>query len=187
MTVHRIVLLTSVPLLACGLALVSACSSNSGGGGASGCPDNPFSTNGIDFVKIDRATACARYVAALTSKAESLHCTLSPVPECPAVLDAFEANLKNANPDVCIDSYSAGAIANCECRIATYSSCGDFATKACELGVIPPADGHKCPADGGVDTGNDARLLDTSAADSPPDADADAGADASDGDAGDGG
>ncbi|GAC1353832.1 MAG: hypothetical protein NVSMB47_06940 [Polyangiales bacterium] len=180
MTLHRFALFASVPLLAGGLALVSACSSSSsdgggGGTGPSGCPSNPFATNGLDLVKTDRTSACARYVAALKTRAEALHCALNPIPECPTVLDDFETNLKKANPDVCIEGYSAGSIANCECRVASYTACGDFASKPCELGVLQPADGHKCPADGGVDTGGDANLPDTSAADSAPEGGSDAG------------
>lgn len=148
-----------------GLLVLDACSSSAAPTdsyvGPSGCPADPFAVDGLDKVKTDRLTVCNRYVAALKAKADSLHCSLTPVPECPKAIDDFEALLRGSDPTICIDNYSAGAIANCECRIAAYTSCKDFddhgdpdagrPAKVCRIGVFPDDPSKKCSADAGVD------------------------------------
>jgi hypothetical protein len=142
-------------------AAAPACSSSDDGttssGLPAGCPADPFATNGASSKQIDRATACARYVTALTAKADALKVALTPVPTCPQALDDFEAKLKAdpKNADLCIAGYDDGTIFDCECRVASYTSSSDFQNRPCVLGVIPDPS-HKCPADAGVDSGADA-------------------------------
>jgi hypothetical protein len=184
--IPRVVFVVAVASAAGGLLLLSACSSSSTSNDTqptpscndpssptdlSKCPSDPFAVNGANgSTKISKCAACDRYVAALMAKAEQLHCTLSPTPKCPDVLDQFEAQLKAKQPDLCIDSYIGETLSNCECRVNTYTSCEDFAapdagadsgpSRNCTIGVF------QCGSDAG---GGDA-LPDTSAFD-----DADAG------------
>ena len=176
MTLRRIALASTLPaLVALLLGGAQACSSSEDAPakpGPGSCPANPFGTDGLDGVKITKAAACARYVAALQAKAESMKppCSLTPVPKCPDVLDRFEESAKATHPGLCVDGYSEGALANCECRIATYASCGDFSAKPCLLGILPKPPGETCGDDAGADGGSD--TFDTSPLDDAPAADA---------------
>lgn len=170
MTSRRLAFFASAPLAGL-LVGIAACSSSSSSPstttGPSSCPADPFSTTGADTVDVDRSSLCQRYVAALLAKAETLKCTIAPTPTCPATIDTFDRAWRAAYPGKCIDGYSAGALANCECRIAAYTSCDDFGKKPCQIFVISNPS-ETCDGDGGVDSGSDA-LPDTSAMDSPAD------------------
>lgn len=179
MTLRRLALASTLPaVLAMTIALfggAQACSSSSSEApAASGtCGGDPFATAGLDTVKITKAEACARFVAALQKKADSIKpapCDLKPVPKCPDVLDKFEADTRAIHPGLCIDGYSNGALTNCECRISTYTTCHDFEAKGCILGIIPKPGGATCESDAGTDSGSDA--FDTSPMDDAPAADA---------------
>jgi len=175
MTLHRFILLASAPLVLIGSVVVAACSSSStapsgNNGLPPGCPADPFATNGLDQNKMSRDDFCARYVKAITDKAAAVPCTLAQPPTCPKVMDDFEK--ASVPPGTCVIGYSQGTIANCECRIASYTTCGDFSAKPCEFGVLYDPSGAACAdagTDGGADSSSDA-LPDTSAFD-----DADAG------------
>lgn len=170
----------AAPLVA-GLAALSACSTSStssppSSGGDTGatptsCSGNELTTlgdAGVTGKPISRDQACARYIAALNAKAESLRCALSPVPQCPQVLDDFEARLRAANAtlkDRCFPTYDEGTIANCECRVSEYTTCADF-LNSCTLQAIPDPDAtHKCSGDAGSDGGDDSSPTDAPALD----------------------
>jgi hypothetical protein len=110
-------------------------------------PADPFTTPdaGQSGTLIDRDAACARYAAALRSKATALGCQLTPSPECPGVIDAFEANAGVAGG---CPLYDEGTVRNCEARIGTYAECADFAAKPCFL-VLQPQASCGAPADAG--------------------------------------
>jgi len=169
MTSHRFALVLAAPVALAGLITMAACSSSSGGDtgpgtGPSGCPADPFGTTGLDTVKTDRLTFCNGYVSAITTKATALGCALQTTPTCPKVMDDFEATL--SVPACQVVGYSQGTLTNCECRIAAYTTCDDFASKPCVFGAL--VDSSACGSDSGVDGSEDA-LPDTSAADSPTD------------------
>ncbi len=157
MSKTRRLALFGLPVALFSLGVLDACSSSSTADtpdtGPIGCPPDPFVVDGIDKIKTDRLAACNRYVAALNAKAEALHCGFITPPTCPKVIEDFEASFRAGYPGVCIDGYSVGSLANCECRIATYTSCADFsaAGKLCKLAVIQDDVTKKCEADAGAD------------------------------------
>jgi hypothetical protein len=170
MTSHRFALVASAPIALAVLAGAAACSSSSsatgGPGLPAGCPTDPFSTNGLDQTKVDRLAFCQQYVGEINDKANALGCKLDPAPTCPKVMDDFESTL--GVPACSIVAYSQGTAFNCECRIASYSACTDFANLPCVFGAL--TDPSACGGDGGTDTGGGDSLPDTSAVDDSGDA-----------------
>jgi hypothetical protein len=110
-----------------------------------------FGTTGATGVYGDRSASCDRVVAALKAKAAALGCSLAPEPACPAMVDQLE--LSAGLPVGSCVQYDLGTIDNCEQRIATYTTCNDFASKACQIGL------RKCSGtttDAGTDAAMDA-------------------------------
>ena len=174
MMTHRFALASTLPAvvtIAALLAGAEACSSsNSDDAGSSGAAC--FATNGLDAVKISKADACARYVAAVLKAADRLKCSFEVTPSCPETLDQFEADTIKSHPGFCPDGFSAGTVANCECRVAAYTSCADFSgSKQCVLGILQAPPGTTCTTDAGTDAGGD-DTFDTSPLDDAPAADA---------------
>ena len=174
MTLRRLALASTLPAvvaLAAVFAGAQACSSsNSDDGASSGAAC--FATNGLDAVKISKADACARYVAAVLKAADRLKCSFEVTPSCPDTLDQFEADTIKAHPGFCPDGFSAGTVANCECRLGAYTSCADFAgPNKCILGLLQAAPGTTCTSDAGTDAGGE-DTFDTSPLDDAPAADA---------------
>jgi hypothetical protein len=161
MMLRRLALASTLPLTFAAF-LGAACSSSETPAA------DPFANSGLDSVPITKAEACARYVAALQRKAESIPCSLAPAPACPDILDQFEANAIKSNPGLCIGAYSNGSITNCEARIATYKTCADFSSKPCIIGIIPAAPGS-CSSDAGTDSGTDSGGSDSGGGDSTTD------------------
>jgi hypothetical protein len=67
-------------------------------------------------------------------------------------------------PGQCVAGYTAGSLANCLCRVASYTSCDDYKNRPCTLQVILDPTGAACGGDGGTDGATDS-LPDTSAFD----------------------
>lgn len=138
---------------------------------------------GATGVFIDRDDACARYLAALQAKATALACDVrdkdgAPL-SCPAAFDALEQ--KGGLAGKCV-RYDEGSIAGCEARIASYTSCDDFAGKPCLFAVQQDPTGASCPPadagpDGAIDAAADTAPVDA-AADSATEAAVDAAGDA---------
>lgn len=130
--------------------LLAGCGSSADDKPTTSGPPAVFSTTGATGVYGDRSVACDRVAAALKAKASTLMCTLSPEPACPALVDQLEQS--SGLPAGSCVQYDLGTVENCEQRIATYTTCADFASKGCQLGI------RKCsgPTDAGVtDTSTD--------------------------------
>ena len=109
----------------------------------------PFATNGASKTYGDRLAACERVASALRTKSEALKCALTPPPACPALVDDVE--IRGGLPAGSCVEYDLGTVENCEQRIATYTTCEEFASKGCQLGI------RRCPtgSDAGLDTASD--------------------------------
>ncbi len=133
-------------------------------GGAFSAPDS----GATGRFTLGRDQVCESYVAALGSKATALGCTLDPAPKCPETIDDFERRLGRLGQ--CL-RYDEGSVENCKARIASFSVCGDFASKSCAFVMIvddtPDAAACARGGDGGV--GGDAPQAD-SASEASPDA-----------------
>jgi hypothetical protein len=181
MTLRRIAIASTLPMVIAALFLgAQACSSSNEPTATVGtCGGDPFASNGSNGVKVSKADACARFVFALQKQGEALKCGFSAdtLPKCPNILDDLEAAQIATHPGLCIDGYSAGGVTNCECRIATYTSCADFSdtSKRCIFTLLPAPAGTTCGGDAGTDSGGSDSGSDTFETSPLDDAAADAG------------
>jgi len=112
---------------------------------------DPFGTTGASGTYGSRSEACARVATALNDRAAALGCKLAVTPSCPAIVDDLEQRAGVTGQ--CME-YDLGTVANCEARVASYTSCADF-SKGCQLGLRASATASCTTADAGAET-NDA-------------------------------
>jgi len=105
---------------------------------------DPFATTGASGTFGSREDACARVAAALNARAGALGCGTLIGATCPKIVDDLEAKAGVAGK--CME-YDLGSVANCEARIASYTSCADFNSgKACQLVLRQSATAVCAPA-----------------------------------------
>jgi len=110
---------------------------------------DPFESSGANGTFGSRNDACTRVASALNNRATAVGCPLVGA-TCPRIVDELEARAGVAGQ--CME-YDLGTVANCEARISTYTTCADFETKGCQLG-LRKSDPANCSApDAGADGG----------------------------------
>jgi hypothetical protein len=137
------------PVWVIALSALAGCSSSSSSepaaadtGGA-----DPFATTGSNGTFGNRDDACKRVVDALNARGTELGCALTDA-KCPDMVDDLEQRAGVAGQ--CME-YDLGTVANCEARIATYTTCADFASKGCQLLLRPSPSNNCATADAGQD------------------------------------
>ncbi len=144
--------------MTCALALsIALAAVGCGGSSADPTPEadtgtDPFGTTGASGTYGSRSDACVRVASALNDRAAALGCNLAVKPSCPAIVDDLEARAGVTGQ--CME-YDLGTVANCEARVASYTTCADFA-KGCQLGLRASATASCATADAGAETASDA-------------------------------